>query len=211
MKWSLRTIFRLTAFVITVIVAIVLHWESHDLMWGTWASAVAYGYIYGLLIISCNPQEVDAPQGWSQPGRLLAMIAFFSFHFGLFHLYQGLILEIIFPLTDRNGQDQSIFRFPVIAFSTYWPLILVVFLSRAQELYQATSPADRPNRLLAPYRHIARMQVLVFVFLFMKAMGVIPLALYPILVFLYFPLPIIWPQVQQMFNKLESRMNDPDR
>ena len=91
------------AFIATVAVAWLMRWEAGDLMWGAWASSLSFGYVYALVLILARPEEVDAPAGLAQPGRILAMIAFFTFTFGLFHLWQGVVLNLVFPISEREG------------------------------------------------------------------------------------------------------------
>ena len=48
-----------------------------------------------------------------------------------------------------------------------------------------------------------------FVFLFLAAAGLIRFAVYPVLVFYFFPFPIIGETLKYWFGKLEDRMNTP--
>lgn len=172
-------------------------------MWGAWASSLAYGYTYGVVLIMANPEEVDAQEGRRRPGLILAMTAFFSFHFLLFHAWQGTVLNMVFRI------NESFFLFPGTAFASYWLVVAATFASRAPELWSATRPSDDPHRLLKPYVNIVRMQVLVFVFLFLESVGMIRFAVYPVLVFYFFPFPIIKEKIKEWFDRLDERMNTP--
>ena len=195
------------AFIATVAVAWLMRWEAGDLMWGAWASSLSFGYVYALVLILARPEEVDAPAGLAQPGRILAMIAFFTFTFGLFHLWQGVVLNLVFPISEREGL--GILLSPASAFPSYWHVIAATFFSRLHEIKDATQPSEDTQRLLWPYVNVVRMQVLVFVFLFMEAAGLIRFAVYPVLVFYFFPFPIVVEKLKYWFGKLDDRMNTP--
>jgi hypothetical protein len=197
---------RLLSFISVLGLALVLEWSAPDLAWGIWASSLSYGLVYGLLIIFCNPEEADAEGSF---GRKVGISTFLVFVFSLFHLYQGMVLEMIFPLTNEGGQREPLALFPLRAFGAYWPVVAGAFLSRTFELQAATQPSDDPHRLLAPFRQIAVMQVLVFVFLFLAAAGVIRFAVYAILVFFYLPDDLLRAAVRRTFHKIKERMNDP--
>ena len=197
---------RLLRFLLVVALAFALEWSARDLIWGIWASSLTYGIAYGLLIVFCNPGEADAEGG---PGRKMGIATFLVFILSLFHLFQGIVLEMLFPLTDEWGQRQPLALFPLRAFVAYWPVAAGAFLSRIFELRAATLPSDDPHRLLGPFRQIAMMQVLVFVFLFLAAGGVIRFAVYGILVFFYLPDDMLRAAGARAFHKIEERMNDP--
>ncbi len=176
-------------------------------MWGAWASSLSFGFVYALVLILAHPEEVDAPAGLAQPGRILGMIAFFTFTFGLFHLWQGVVLNLVFPISTRDGL--GILLSPASAFPAYWLVIAATFFSRLHEIKDATQPSDDTQRLLRPFVNVVRMQVLVFMFLFMEAAGLIRFAVYPVLVFYFFPFPIVGQKLKYWFGRLEDYMNTP--
>jgi hypothetical protein len=189
----------------TLVAAWLLRWEAGDLMWGAYLSSLCYGYTYGILLIVANPDEVDAPAGSKRPWVILGMLAFFSFHFLMFHLFQGIVLTTVFPISPGT------FDFLPAAFAAYWLVVAATFLSRADEIWSATQPSDDTLRLVRPYVNVARMQALVFILLFMQSLGVIRYAVYPVLVLYFVPFPGIGQTVKRWFSRLEDRMNDPNR
>ena len=196
----------IVAFAATVVIAWLMRWGAGDLMWGVWASSVTYGYAYGVVLIVANPEEADAGDG-SHVGTVLGIVAFFTFIFLLFHYWQGIVLNMVFPITPLEGW--ALLLYPFTAISWYWGVIVTTFYSRWHELKAVTRPSDDPHRLLLPFKNIVRMQILVFVFLFLASVGLIRFAVYPVLVFYFFPFPIIGEKLKYWFGKLEDRMNTP--
>ena len=192
------------AFGVTVAFAWLMRWEAGDLMWGIWASSALYGWVFGLVLIVNNPEEVDAGDG-SEKGRFVAVLVFFTGVFGVFHYAQGMFLNMIFPITPLEGW--ALFLYPLTAFTWYWGVVLTTFYSRWPELLGATKPSDQFNRILEPGKNVVKMQVLIFVFMFMSAAGLIRFAVYPVLVFYFFPFPIFQKKLKYLFERFESYMN----
>ena len=87
--------------------------------------------------------------------------------------------------------NESFFLFPATAFSAYWLVVAATVASRAPELCPATQPSDDP------------------LCLFMESVGVIRFAVYPVLMFYFFPFPIIKEKIKEWFDRLDERMNTP--
>jgi len=203
-RWSEPRARALLAFAVTVVIAWLMRWEAGDLMWAIWASTTTYGLVYGLVLIVNNPEEADAGDG-SEKGRLFGILAVFTIMFGVFHYSQGLFLDILFPITPLEGW--ALFRYPVTAFTWYWGVIVTTFYSRWPDLMRAARPSDEPHRLLEPAKNVARMHVLIFVFLFMSAAGLIRFAVYPVLAFYFFPFPVFREKLKYWFGKWEDYMS----
>ncbi len=196
----------LLAFALTVVIAWWMRWGAGDLMWGIWASSATYGFAYGVVLLKSNPDAGDAGDG-SELGRMLGVLAFFTFIFGSAHYAQGIFLSVVFPITPLAGWD--LFLYPKTAFGWYWGVVATTFYSRWPELQSATRPSDDPHRLLLPFKNVARMQILVFVFLFLAAAGLIRYAVYPVLVFYFFPFPVFREKLKNLWVRFEERMNTP--
>ena len=196
----------LLAFAVTVVIAWLMRWEAGDLMWGVWASSVTYGYVYAVVLIISNPEEADAGDG-SAMGRVIGILAFFTFIFGSFHYAQGIFLSVVFPITSMEGWD--LLLYPITALIWYWGVVVTTFYSRWSELKAVTQPSADPHRLLSPFKSIVRMQILVFVFLFLAAAGLIRFAVYPVLLFYFFPFPVFGEKVRYWLDKLDERLNAP--
>jgi hypothetical protein len=194
----------MVAFAATVVIAWLMRWEAGDLMWGVWASSATYGYVYGVVLVKNNPEELDAGDG-SERGRLCAMLAVFSIMFGIFHYAQGIFLDMVFPITSLEGL--ALFLYPIPAITWYWGVIVTTFYSRWPELLEATKPSVEFHRILKPAKNIARMQVLIFVFMFMSAAGLIRFAVYPALIFYFYPFPIFGEKIRCLLGRWEDYMN----
>jgi hypothetical protein len=192
------------AFAVTVLIAWLMRWEAGDLMWGIWASSATYGWVYGLVLIVNNPEEVDAGDG-SEKGRLVGVLAFFTGMFGIFHYGQGIFLNMVFPITPLEGW--ALFLYPFTALAWYWGVVITTFYSRWPELMSARKPSDEFHRILEPAKNVARMQVLIFVFLFMSAAGLIRFAVYPVLLFYFFPSPVFRDKLMCLLDSWESYLN----
>ena len=196
----------LLAFVATVVIAWLMRWEAGDLMWGIWASSLTYGYVFALVLVLNNPEEADAGDG-RELGRFLGIMAFFTFIFGSAHYTQGIFLSMVFPITPMEGWDLLLYPFTAIAW--YWGVIATTFCSRWPELKAVTRPSSDPHRLLLPFKNIARMQVLIFVFMFLAAAGLTRFAVYPVLVFYFFPFPIFREKLKYWYDRLDERLHTP--
>lgn len=173
-------------------------------MWGIWASSAVYGWVYGLVLIRFNPEAADAGDG-SDPKRLFIILTAFTAFFGVAHYAEGIFLSMVFPITRLEGW--ALFGYPIAAFSWYWGVIVTTFYSRWAELVSATRPSEDPHRLLAPFKSIAQMQVMVFLLLFVSAVGLIRFAVYPVLFFYFFPSPILREKAKYLLGKWEDYMD----
>ena len=194
----------LVAFAATVVIAWLMRWEAGDLMWGIWASSATYGWVYGLVLIVNNPEEVDAGDG-SEKGRLLGILAFFTIMFGTFHYGQGIFLGMVFPITPLEGW--ALFLYPITSISWYWGVIATTFYSRWPELKAAAKPSNETERILKPAKNIVQMQIMVFLFMFMAAAGLLRFAVYPVLVFYFLPSPILLEKLKWLLGKFEDYMS----
>lgn len=204
-----RRIFSGLSLFLALVAAWVLQWEAGELMWGAWASSALFGWVYGLLLFVARPQEVDAPEGFRKPGRLLALFAFFSFHFLAFHYGQGVFLNALFPLTPEDGGTVEFLLYPAAVLPVGWPMVAATFLAGLGELREATEPSPDTERMLRPYAHVVRIQVLLFIFLFLEGIGLIRYAVYPFLIFYFFPLPKMKETLKAWFDRLDAYMNTP--
>ena len=194
----------LAAFAVTVVIALVMRWEAGDLMWGIWASTTTYGWVYGVVLIRRNPEQVDAGDG-SDRGRLYLILTFFTIMFGIFHYGQGMFVNMLFPISSLEGW--AIFAYPISAFSWYWGVIATTFYSRWPELMGALRPSETPQRIFSLFEKVAWMQALIFLLMFLTSFGLIRFAAYPVLFFYFFPTPIIREKLKYLLYKWEDYMS----
>ena len=81
------------SFLTTVLFAIIFKWRVEDVIWGLRVCSLAFGYIWLLLFIF---QIVIKSKPSERKGAVF--LAFFTFHFGVFHLVHGAFLTHFFQL-----------------------------------------------------------------------------------------------------------------
>jgi len=126
-------------------------------------------------------------------------LGFFTVHFGGFHFVHGLFLNGFFPLVEGTPFGESIggtfaFGMGILqeAARRFWPFVLISAWSRLGDMKKALEPgrreqgADGPNMLL-PYASVVKMHILIFVFAGLSSAGLETWALYPVLLFYFFP------------------------
>lgn len=187
----------LIAFVLTVICAIAFRWEAKDLIWSLWTSSLCVGYCFIVVTIAASVLSAD------QPGQLgvfaffgLLMLAFFTFHFGMFHFVHGVFLHHFFPLDPaEEGSFPNMAMVFVTCLSLYWPVVLATFISRLPDFKSAGLTADilsshrgkGGDPFLKPYANVIRMHILIFVFAGLAAFHVSRYAIFPVIAFYFFP------------------------
>ncbi len=124
---------------------------------------------------------------------VLFMLGFFTVHFGGFHFVHGLFLNGFFPIVEWNPSGESpggVFGgFTVVmskALTEYWPFIFFSAVSRFGDYRRILISRKEPNMFL-PYLNVIRMHLLIFVFAGLHAAGLESYAVYPVLIFYFFP------------------------
>jgi hypothetical protein len=102
-------LYDLLGFAIGLALAWHFGWQTRDLMWTLWLSSPVLGYATIVLGIAGSARRFAT--GGSTAAVALAvggglyLLAFFTFHFGLFHLVHAIFLNVFFPLVqDRPGE-----------------------------------------------------------------------------------------------------------
>jgi hypothetical protein len=112
----------------------------------------------------------------------LFMLAFFTVHFGGFHFGHSIFLANLFPIVEGGEQGQSGLNWPMYreVVERYWIFLPVAFLAE-REAFQKSPPATRDrartgeaitrrkknafnSSLMAPYKNVIRMHLLIFFF-----------------------------------------------
>lgn len=122
------------------------------------------------------------------------LLGFFTIHFGGFHFVHGLFLNGFFPIINDSpfgkSPGETIYFFFLTVSTTvaaYWPFILFSAISRITDFKKAFESKGGPNMMM-PYANVVRMHLMIFVFAGLHAAGFQNYAVYPILVFYFFPL-----------------------
>ncbi len=177
----------LLAFAGTVACATVFRWQARDVIWGLWISSLTVGYativsnvVRGVRDVLGNYRVVALIGG-------IGALAFFTFHFGMFHFVHAVFLSGFFPL---GGSVDGPFDFlHIVATSTasFWPLIVASFLSRLSDIFPRSPAPSGKDSFAAPYANVIRMHLLIFVFAGLHMADLSRLAILPVLAAYFFP------------------------
>lgn len=177
-----------------------LKWETTDLVWSLWLSSLVVGYATILWFATEHLREfvvrarADRSPGAARAKLLggglilfgtLFTVAFFTVHFGGFHLGHSVFLSIFFPIvpgTDGGGSWPGIETYMEVL-RRYWIFLPVAFLAErggfasvskpaaqgvptreARKIYTPPATGTDHNKMMAPYKNIIRMHLLIFFF-----------------------------------------------
>jgi len=184
----------LLAFAAGLAVAWQLAWETTDLVWSLWLSSLLVGYamivwdIFGPAVGIVREARANGGSALAQAGLGavffgggLFLLAFFTVHFGMFHFVHSVFLSQFFPVTAHKGFPGSAVYVEV--FRRYWYFVPLAALAERQAFKRPAVPvpdtsvkAVDVNRrrsqwgggsgLMAPYKNVVRMHVLIFFFAF---------------------------------------------
>ncbi|MCX7008607.1 MAG: DUF6498-containing protein [Kiritimatiellaeota bacterium] len=177
----------LLAFAGTVALALAFRWQAHDLIWSLWISSLSFGYFWLLAALTCS---VIYTPGRKKIGAIIGglfLAAFFTFHFGMFHFVHGVFLNLFFPLVKENFGPPNVFTLIGTALSAYWPFVLMTFVSRVRDFPWRQQPDDEGKAMFAPYLNVIRMHLLIFIFGGLYLLHLANLAIFPVLLFYFFP------------------------
>ncbi|KPL79398.1 hypothetical protein ADN00_02950 [Ornatilinea apprima] len=192
------------SFLVTLMLARLQNWQTTDLVWSLWISSLTLGYAYlltgiaakalrGGMGLDASPggkviQELaPAPLRWSLSiGGALFTLAFFTIHFGMFHLVHSVFLNQFFPLVRESGGFPNVFEFIRVCIVNYWPVILLSALSQLPNFIRAAE-TQQDRMLMMPYLNVVKMHLSIFVFAGLSALQVSSAALAYLLVLYFFP------------------------
>ncbi len=129
-------------------------------------------------------------------------IAFFSVHFGGFHLVHAVFLNSFFPLLPESLEAfqpagllfffRDLIRLSLI---DYWPFILASACS-ARPMLKSAWRGENPNFMLSPYKNVIRMHLMIFVIAICQGLGAPRIVLYITLAVYFLPNPFSKKQVE---------------
>ncbi len=203
-------------------------WQTTDLVWSLWLSSLLVGYamiawsIFGPAVFIGSEATKDRTVKFNGKdiaiGALggaaflvggLFLLAFFTFHFGMFHFVHSVFLNGFFPV---NGPAQAR-GFPGLAlylevFRRYWLFLPLAFLAERQAFRLNPVPAGPPDTavtaeaiaarkarnaaqglgsgMMAPYKNVVRMHLLIFFFAFAHFAKVESFLVYAVVYAVYF-------------------------
>ena len=166
-------------------------WRVRDLVWSLWLSSFVVGYAMIVWTIfrpvlagervaaasDASPLAKTAMGGaWLSGG--LFLLAFFTVHFGMFHLVHSVFLNLFFPVFDTPTRGLPTGSLYLHVLGAYWPFVLVAAVAerggflRAPVLLAGLEPlggkaAKKPgDAFMAPYKNVVRMHLMIFFFAF---------------------------------------------
>lgn len=135
----------------------------------------------------------------------LFMLAFFTVHFGMFHFVHSQFLAMFFPVTDAPSKDLAGVETYLEVVRRYWMFLPAAFLAeRAGFKPPAPSEPDdgsvtasaierrkaantrRGASMMAPYRNVVRMHLLIIFFGFISFVSLENFAIYALVYAVYF-------------------------
>ncbi|MDP3071550.1 MAG: DUF6498-containing protein [Opitutaceae bacterium] len=192
-------------------------WQTTDLVWSLWLSSLVVGFTLIVWSIA-GPAIVRLPQIWRDRGFVAAslgdaipagaisvlgglfLLAFFTVHFGGFHFGHSVFLASFFPIEPGRGLPGWATYAEVVA--RYWVWLPVAFLAERSAFRRVPKPAAKQAKarpkavrndgaLLAPYKNVVRMHLLIFFFAGAHFAGLDNFAVYAVVYAVYF-FPWAW-------------------
>lgn len=192
------------AFVAGLALAWFNEWQTKDLVWSLWLSSLLVGYamlvwdIFGMPVTALKT-TLDAPPIGSQMfggglviGGRLFLLAFFTFHFGMFHFVHAAFLNGFFPVEagHKGFPDLQLF---LRVLSDYWPFVLVTALAERKAFCRVPDMV-KGGGLMQPYKNVVRLHLLIFFFAFTSFMHLHNFAIYAAVYAVYFfPWRLVFP------------------
>lgn len=205
------------AFMIGLGLAWALDWQTRDLVWGLWLSSLVIGYasiVVGILG-GINRTVIDNhPVGWLIGlGGGAFLLAFFTVHFGGFHLGHSVFLNMFFPIGREaaGGLGLSLDGYFAV-FADYWPWLIAAALAERGALVKAWRGSmkdepgrDKPHLMARPafnpmsaYVNVIRMHILIFFFAGTSMAGIENFWIYAVVYAVYF---FPWSFVKSWFKE----------
>lgn len=157
------------------------------------------------------PDTVKAPAAAGAGAYLLGgvfLLAFFTVHFGLFHFVHSMFLQAFFPIGGPPLDGRIPFANYLIVLERYWIFLPLAFLAERQA-FRFTPPSPEPpdtsvkaadiearkkrnaqqggmNGMMAPYKNVVRMHLLIFFFAGAHFAGLDNFLVYAVVYAVYF-------------------------
>ncbi len=194
----------LLAFGLSLVLAWQLEWQTTELVWSLWLSSLLVGYamivwtIFGPAIyvgwktwtgremLAETPKLPMAVGGTLYFVGGLFLLAFFTFHFGLFHLVHSVFLNGFFPVGETKGMIGL--SGYLLVLKQYWYFVPLAALAERKAFhFKPVEPVGPPDTvvtvaaiaerkarnagqgftgIMAPYKNVMRLHLLIFFFAF---------------------------------------------
>jgi hypothetical protein len=142
-------------------------WDTKDLVWSLWLASLVIGYAMIVWLIFSRAS--------GNPALLIGgvlLLAFFTVHFGMFHLVHSVFLNLFFPVADMNS-------FPgaagyLVVLEKYWYFLPMAAVAEREHFRRPPALGEgglremmkRDGDMTKPYRNVVRLHLLIFFFAF---------------------------------------------
>jgi hypothetical protein len=212
-RWS-ESWLDLLAFAGGLGVAWLQAWNTTDLVWSLWLSSLVVGYALIVWLVSAPLRSIvhgmRAERGNVPVGAGAATLgivgvatlfglAFFTVHFGGFHFIHSIFLNSFFPVDPAAGRHFPNWATYAEVFRRYAWFIPAAALAERQAFRSPPRVADtavtpgaiqarlgRGDMMMAPYRNVIRMHLLIFFFAFAHFVRLDSFAIYAVAYAVYF-------------------------
>lgn len=203
------------AFAAGLALAWCFDWSTTDLIWSLWLSSLVVGYAMIVNSITRPLREfggnvardragvpplVGAGLGVAFVFGTLFMLAFFTVHFGGFHFVHSAFLAMFFPLDGVRPHGFPTLSLYAEVFRRYWWFLPSAFLAERAAFRARPRPDSdtavtpeaikarlgRSDEMMAPYRNVVRMHLLIFFFAFAHFVHLASFAVYAVAYAVYF-------------------------
>lgn len=187
-----------------------LRWKVRDLVWSLWLSSLLVGYamiVWMIFSPALVLERAAAADGASPLDRTtlggaylfggLFLLAFFTFHFGMFHFVHSAFLNVFFPVLEGRARGFPSAALYLQVVRAYWPFVLVAAVAERQafRMPSARASGGGPNvtktlalggGMMEPYKNVVRMHALIFFFAFAHFVRLENFIVYAIVYAVYF-------------------------
>lgn len=186
----------LLAFVAGLLLAWFGRWQTKDLVWSLWLSSLLVGYAMIVWDIFGTPVSALAGLQGAPPVKLpvlasglvfggrLFLLAFFTVHFGMFHFVHSVFLNAFFPMMEGRQSWPGLALY-LRVFADYWPFVIVAAVAERQS-FRRESVMAKGGGLMAPYKNVVRLHLLIFFFAFAHFAKLESFLIYAVVYAVYF-------------------------
>jgi hypothetical protein len=158
------------AFAGGLVVAWYAGWSTADLVWSLWLASLVVGYAMIVwMIFSRAAGSVALMLGG------LFLLAFFTFHFGMFHFVHSAFLGVFFPVGEAPRGNFVNADMYAEVFRRYWMFLPVAALAERGHFRRPAPAANaseafrvftdkKSDAMMAPYKNVIRLHLLIFFF-----------------------------------------------
>ncbi|MFA5205200.1 MAG: DUF6498-containing protein [Lentisphaeria bacterium] len=191
-------LYGLAGFGLGLVLAWHYGWQARDLVWSLWLSSLVLGYATIVLGIVGSARQLAAGGSATAvavaAGLGLFLLAFFTVHFGMFHVVHSVFLNFFFPLVQKRDGDPL--PSPALygrVLASYWPWLLAAAIAERTALRAAWQAEPKPGAKTplafspdAAYRNVVRMHLLIFFFFFTSFLRIENRFIYAVVYVVYF-------------------------